>query len=235
MFGAVRGHVFQQQIAEARKVCRLRAESMVNETANPSQADAQRSRQPRGQPNHRMKGETITSTRTAEDAGMAKPHGLRPGVAPPHGRRMAIGRGSMACLAAALIVVFASHLFARQQVGVSEHRALAARGRATELVNNQMVSRVDTMLASLHSVASVTNGDPEAFERAAGPGVQSEIFASISLVKPNGDLVLTVGKPNLASPLSPTQQARLQETASQPGMMWVDRTGSGALPNLGFA
>jgi diguanylate cyclase (GGDEF)-like protein/PAS domain S-box-containing protein len=149
-------------------------------------------------------------------------------------RRPVVGRGSVACLVVALTVAFSAHFYARQQLALSEHRALAEKGRSTEMLTNQMISRIDTILASLHSVASATGADPEAFERAAQPTLQSGIFASIRLITPAGEDLISVGQPNLAPPPSVAQQANLREAVQQPGTAWVGRTGL-LVPNLAFA
>lgn len=147
---------------------------------------------------------------------------------------MKVGYRSLATLAAVLAVVFGGQAYARAEVEQTEHRMLAQSADDVGLLVNQLISRMETTLAPLHSTALVTEGDPEIFGRTARPDLTAGILAAAVLVDADGR-VATVGRPRPADQLDGTARAQLASTVADGGLAFLGLSGSGLGERMAFA
>jgi hypothetical protein len=150
-------------------------------------------------------------------------------------RALALHRTSVACLILCLVTVGGVYVEAQRQVTQSEDRALSEEGETVRMISQQIISRMETTIASVHSVAVAAGGDGVAFERAIRPGIDAGIFSAAVFLAEDGGRLATVGRPALPATLPPDQVNRLHEAVTSADIVWIGRFTTGLMPRLGFA
>ena len=142
---------------------------------------------------------------------------------------MRLRKAPSCCLVAALVATVTVHVVARNDVEAAERREVERQARDLGAIALQVGSRVENSLAAMHAVVAATDGNQDAFRRAAGPNLVSGLFSSVALVDVSGR------RPTVAFVAGEALQLPLDGQGAEVDRLVEARTHEGLVPVGRFA